>query len=334
MSSKVSVATSYGGVLGDTPLIIKVEGIVQTIRIDELFEGEVERLDVEVWQNGKFVRINKMRKYTSKKQIVRVLTGFGIVDCTSDYKLLKSNGKTYFPEEFQLKSMLMHQTDDSALLKSIKILPNEIECKEALEMGAFLRFGSCCELSAESGRDWLIEDADEKYLLSIKKRLGFPTVVYEPIPPLKKFQLRLLCDERPIVQRYRETFYNKHGELRVPSFIMQSKIEVVASFWDGYSKTKNTVTARSKQLATDIWLIARRLGLNVAVCDCSSLEDEEYDCSFFELHCLSREFRFVSNEIKRISEIHAAGEENLVYNLETESGRFSIGPGNLVLGSK
>jgi len=34
MSSKVSVATSYGGVLGDTPLIIKVEGIVQTIRID------------------------------------------------------------------------------------------------------------------------------------------------------------------------------------------------------------------------------------------------------------------------------------------------------------
>jgi hypothetical protein len=129
-------------------------------------------------------------------------------------------------------------------------------------------------------------------------------------------------------------FYNKHGELRVPSFVMQAKLEVVASFWEGYSKTKSTVTARSKQLATDIWLIARRLGFYVAVSDSFPLEGEEYDCSVFELDCIRREFRFVSNEIKRISEISAAGEERLVYNLETECGRFCIGPGNLVLGTK
>jgi len=334
MSKNGFQSSSTGGVLGDTTLIVNVNGVTQTIRIDELFEGEVGRTDVKVWQSGAFVRIKKMNRFTSKKQIVRVLTGFGVIDCSCDYKLLKLNGKTYFPKEFALKSMLMQQSDDTLLLHSITILPKEIDCKEALEMGAFLRFGSCCELSAESGRDWMIEDTDEKFLTAIKNRLPFPTVVHDPIPPSKKFQLRLLCDERPIVQRYRETFYNKHGELRVPSFILQSKLEVVQSFWDGYSKTKTTVTARSKQLATDIWLIARRLGLNVAVCDWFSLEDEPYDCSLFELHCLQREFRFVSNEIKRICEISAEGERNLVYNIETESGRFSVGPGNLILGTK
>ncbi len=325
------------GVLGDSLVIVNTETGLRTMSMYELFACDFEKQRIEVWNGERFDRVTSVRRFKTNKQIVRVLSTSSIVDCTCDFELLKSNRKFVRSADFAPKLTHLHQFDDAALLKRCEDSSEENECKEAFEIGAFLAHGRCCDLSAESGREWTIEHKDEKFLSKIKKGLQFPTVVCEPIPPSRKFRLCLQCDERPVVKQYLEIFYDKNGDLQVPSSIVNSKLDVVKKFWDGYTASKTrashlTVLARGKKLAADLWLIARRLGYNVVVYD--RLHFDESEKCGFELFCTFQQPRCKLGELSKVSEISAKGQTNLVYYVETETGLFCVGPGNQVCGKR
>lgn len=323
------------GVVGDTIVFVRKDSEVFTSRLDELV-GDVT--DVELWSNDKFCALTSLVSTSDKEKMVRVHTCSGVIDCTSNYPLLKRAKMAVSSIEHMKPDVtkLAHHSID-LLIKAFCTLPDEIDCPDAFALGAFISFGFCCPLSEESGADWVIEHENEEFLCEVKKCLKFLTVVHSPLPGSKRCQLKLLTDERPIVANFREMLYNKHGEMRVPKCIMNASQQVVERFWNGlmpfgrlitsFAKSHGTYPARGKQLAADIWILAHRVGLHVVLYE--TLTSEIPNLTKFELHCLWLKSRYDPDQLRYIYEIP---NEQTLYRITLKKvERVSIGPGNLLI---
>lgn len=335
------------GVVGDTIVFVRKNKSIYTSRVDELLSdccstsNEPNFSGVEVWTNDSFQPLANITKIETSEQIVRVLTNTGVVDCNVTYKLLKQKNKpTSIGELAPAKSKLAHQTDATLLLQQYDLLPDDIDCKEAFALGAFASFGACETLSAETGAYWRIEHTDEKFLMDVKNCLPFATGLYDTLQPPGRFRLTLSCDEQPICAYYREKCFNKHGEKRVPDFIMNAPQAVVVRFWAGLlprgrsvtagAKSHGTLTAHGKQLAADVWLLSRRIGFNVVLYE--TVSSAEPDTTMFDLHCLWMKSKYDPSEVRYVYELTKGGEKHMLYRVNVANSKlFSVGPGNLLV---
>ena len=126
--------TVYGdSVLPDTPLLIRRNGRISTIRIDELaglFDTErrwgtwheskehIEQKESEqiyIWTETGFTRIKRVIRHCSPvpRKIIRVLTHTGIVDVTEDHSLLCSEGNKIKPCDVAVGDELLHASMDA-----------------------------------------------------------------------------------------------------------------------------------------------------------------------------------------------------------------------------
>lgn len=334
----------YGdSVTGDTALIVRINGeIIQTKRIDELITtwldekgnllsgwtshrgGEKEQCltsNIEVWQNGGFTSVKRVIRHKCKKRIIRVLTRTGVVDCTEDHSLVTIEGKEISPNDVTIGDVLLHDLDDNLLLdllsspsKSDSNNTTPITVEEAYVMGVHAAAAAADDNEGYSSEPHGLEAG--------------------------KFN--------DTIHKYRTLFYNKHGEKKIPHTILAAPLDVVQSFWHGFhATTEEKLQARGqhenqtfsrweqqgKEMCTGMWILSRRLGWGI------SLDDILGKPHTFILTCNKSQQpqRKVGNTIKKKytllenSDDDDDDDDMYVYDLETESHHFHVGPGRLVV---
>jgi DNA polymerase elongation subunit (family B) len=162
----------YGdSVTGDTPVLVKMNGIMQYIEIQILMElcikikgashkwnnkDAVEPLNViYVWTEKGWTKIIRIirHKLAPTKKLMRIQTGGGYVDVTEDHSLVLANGNPAKPSEVAVGTQLLHSLPDE------KLEWKEVRGKKLKE--AYELFGSKNKLvSEENSKIILIKELD------------------------------------------------------------------------------------------------------------------------------------------------------------------------------
>jgi DNA polymerase elongation subunit (family B) len=346
----------YGdSVTGDTALVVRQAGRVATARIDELAPPEAwgpmggkpgkeeapAPEGLEVWQDGGFTPLRRLIRHACEKPLWRVLTHTGLVDCTEDHSLLRPDGSEAPPAEVSPGQELLH-ADDAGLLAELEAAETPgADYAEAWAMGLFAADGSCGRYDCPSGvkYSWAINNADRSALETAAGGLSFRTKILETMRSSGVYKLVPVGGLKAPTLRYRALFYNGAREKRVPPEILGAPLPVVLAFWEGFyagdgsragrqRQTQTVVSQKGKEMATGLWLLGRRLGMSVSV-NARPDKPEVFNLTFRDSKSKARK------EEKAVKKIGlrpaAAAASPHVYDLETESHHFHVGPGNLVV---
>ena len=336
----------YGdSVLGDTPLYIKrtAASPMEIIRIDDLYDSfgtGTSRIDAKdehivpdgsgpfVWSDAGWTHVRRLIRHTVDKQICRVLTHTGVVDCTEDHSLVGVDGIVLSPKEAGVGTCLMHrpitETDINVNASS------SITVDEAWVMGAFLADGY-----ADGKYHWCIAKLDGAHLQLVQDRAPFRTEIGKTYGVEGHYTRRITSGTEPS-KKYRRLFYDEHREKRVPLEILNAPLGIVQIFLDGFyagngsnkkeqreQKIKR-FDVKGKTTMTGLAYLYQRLGLHI------SINDRKNKHQIFRLTVHSGSYRRNEVAIKRMR-VLSEHEEHTVYDLETESHHFHVGPGNLVV---
>jgi len=125
----INIQVVYGdSVTGDTPLLLKKNGLVYIESIESIFdiskkeeypgfkifdktirlEKEFSTTDYQVWTDIGWVNIKKVIRHRCNKKIFRVLTHTGCVDVTEDHSLIKFNLESIKPKDLKVGDSLLH----------------------------------------------------------------------------------------------------------------------------------------------------------------------------------------------------------------------------------
>ena len=339
----------YGdSVSGDTALILQINGVLVTRRIDELVKSEdqwisygtekeaVEFLNaVQVWTESGFTQVQRIIRHKCKKRMFRILTHWGLVDATEDHSLLDENSIRVTPMQVNVGNLLLHA--ETLPTHSTSAPPDVItDLNEAWAMGLFMADGSADYYQCPSGSKstWAINKADHALLELAASRLTFSTVIIDSLESSGVY--KLVPHGGPygstvaLCKRYRDLFYNKCKEKIVPEQILCASIEVVQAFFNGFYAGDGDhggqyirVDQKGKQSCTGLILLAHRLGFS------TSLNERADKPNIFRFTCTRGNQRKPGRIIKRIYELPV--NEGYVYDLETESNHFHVGPGRLIV---
>lgn len=341
----------YGdSVTGDTALFIQNEDKnPKTTRIDELFESfdnikihrkdkeliDISDMNLKVWTEKGFTKIKSLirHKLDPKKKMFRILSHTGIVDVTEDHSLVLRNGEEISPNDVKVGTELLHNHEQHKSLNSILSYITE---NEAWVMGLFLADGSCDIYEYENCKkaSWAINKADLDLLNEAKEKCPFETKILDTIESSGVYKLVPYGESFvDICKKYRPLFYNKNREKKVPDIILNSPINIVQQFWNGFyagdgDKANPYGNCRfdqkGKEVCSGLYLLAKRLGYNVSVNERVSKPD------IFRLTMTKSYQRKNPDAIKVLRELPHPGDI-YVYDLETENHHFAVGPGALVV---
>jgi DNA polymerase elongation subunit (family B) len=355
----------YGdSVTGDTPVVLQdrfCEGQPRTYisRIDSIVDHELKdvwelrsdgkevcfpKKEVSVWQKGGFTKVNSIIRHVCNKPIVRVFTETGIVDCTTDHSLLTISCEKISPNDAKKGDLLLHSTDcpvsytkhSAAYLKEV-----------AYSQGAFLRFGYYKKID----HDWVwgIPHSNPNYLIRVSRGYYGASITEERSPGNYFLTLRPESRELYILNTL-AVLYNKNMEKKVNEALFKEKQSVIKSFLDGFGHTKHDLKTRDygydnsptyaddrvvltniegKELCAGIWLLYQKLDYADMI-----LRPGANGGSTFDM-CCSRTIifaQFVKESIVSITKLQIDSDTPIyVYDLETETHHFHVGPGNLVV---
>jgi DNA polymerase elongation subunit (family B) len=328
LATHYNIPSVYGdSVVGDTALVVRINGVVKVRSIDSLIEDEqewlphpgdkqkVELKGVDVWQDKGFTKVVRIIRHKCEKPIVRVLTNSGVVDCTDDHSLLSSSGEKVKPTGVKKGDKLLHSShfDVSSMCKSLPWYQTEYTAKEAFVMGLFLLHGSCDAF----GHFWTITHRDANVVIAVANCVITETKISSNDDGLWTLEL---CDDDHLklkCRQYHKLFYEQ-GEKKLPDFILSADDEFTTAFWSGYQESYNTAT---KVVLTALWLLAARLDKPVQLCESSDGLYLVRQQSTDPQDCVQKNIR-PNIEYK---------SDAVVYDLETYNHHFGVGPGNLVV---
>lgn len=300
----------YGdSVTEDTPLILRrPNGDVYLSRIDA-FDGEWERtgdgkefltnLHVQVWTHQGFHSILRVYRHAVQKPIVRVVTRSGMVDCTSDHSLVRNDMSVVSPNDVDVGDELLHRRlciDDTM----INLHDSNIDDDKAWVMGAFIRSGTL--------HPWRIH-GHSSCLEVLSGKLTFQTRIHP--------DGYLEASDDMDASLFYTVFLNKNGNETIPSLLLQSSYRVLIRFWMGYQSIQAPFPVGKLRL-TAIWIFMTRLGLHPAL----SVTDGV-------VHLIAS-----SNDNKTHTVLSTEPRDYhgmYVYDLETETSHFHVGPGDLIV---
>ncbi len=342
-----SAETVYGdSVKGDTPIYIKRKNSTpEIVRIDDLVKNgwnqwhdtkeAVTLQDIQIWTEKGWTNVDRIIRHrlAPTKKMYRVLTHTGVVDCTDDHSLIKSDGNEVKPNEVSIGTELLH---NNTLWKEFGSSSEIISIQEAWVMGLFLADGSADNYITNNGikSTWAINKADIELLKKASSYLPFPSKILDTIDSSGVYKLVPIGDIRTPTTQYRELFYNNSREKRVPSCILNASIEVVQSFMDGFYAGDGDKTGqqlgnyrwdqKGKEVCSGLTILAQRLGYSISINDRKTKQD------VFRITCTKSYQRKNNYSIKKMYEIPTDNIE-FVYDLQTENHHFAVGPGNLVV---
>ena len=348
----------YGdSVAGDSALVLRRAAApdrIFTARIDELVPAEAWRSynnkeaadtpGLEVWQDTGFTPVRRVIRHAHGRPLVRILTHTGLVDCTRDHSLLLPDGQEVRPAEVKLGCPLLHaaEQDVTALMdaadrdKLVDPACGRITEAEAFAMGLFAADGSCGVYQSKWGvkHSWAINNQDLSLLRRAQKSLPFGSKILDTLKSSGVYKLVPVGDFKTPTRRYRRLFYNQHREKKIPPEILGADLDTALEFWYGFYagdgdkakkqsvRTHWRISQKGKEMATGLWLLGQRLGWQVSI---NARPDKN---NVFRLtFCDSRHAR-PPHEVKKKWQLPSPGT---VYDLETASHHFHVGPGNLVV---
>lgn len=357
----VSIKIIYGdSVLGDSALLLRdpVSKLIYIETIQSIFdenkkveyagfkmfdksvrlEKEYSTTDYQIWTDQGWSNIKKVIRHKCDKKIYKVLTHTGCVKVTEDHSLLDENLNIITPKECIVGTKLLQSYPDSNEFNSSI---TSISKDRAFIYGFFYGDGSCDRYECPSGLkySWALNNSDKKILKKLKKLLKkeYPDnipVVYDTIESSGVYKLTM-NNPKFLIDEYRKKFYDSDRYKKVPTEILNSKDEIVQSFFDGYfaadgcRKDKEIIGCtrfdnKGQIGSAGLYYLMKRLGYNVSL---NTRTDKE---KMFRISVTKMKQRKIANKIKKI-ELISEKIDNFVYDLETECGRFQAGVGNIIV---
>lgn len=345
---KAEAKIVYGdSVTGDTPLLVKYNNIIQTIRIDELdyllsrswtpYHDTKKAIyisdnNIYVWSSSGWTKINRVIKHllSNEKQLYRINTHNGVVDCTNDHSLVLSNGLEVKPNDVSVGTELLHNDFNFEI---------ETDCgitkEEAFVMGLFVADGSSDVYSCPSGikASWAINKADITLLEKAKSLCPFETKILNTLESSGVYKLVPVGCITEVARKYRELFYNKSREKRIPSCILNARTEIIGEFWNGFysgdgDKDKKCFVRfdqKGKEIGAGLTLLAKKLGFYV------SINERASKTNTFRYTMTLTSQRKNKSAIKKLRILDKPHDKIYVYDLETENHHFGVGPGSLIV---
>lgn len=327
----------YGdSVAGDTVVLLRTPGSdeVWTSRVDELLpharwaestredkeEVKLRPHELEVWHEGGFTPVLRVLRHAVQKPVLRVsVPHLGVLDCTEDHSLVLAGGDAVAPGDIADPSQLEAAHSRGAVPEGNSGLGEDT----AFLYGLFFTGGRCSASVGPLPREapWRLL-CPHGTLARAQRALGREGSVQRG---QKHDVLRVRDDE--LAAEYATLFCNEHAERRVPRPVLNAPVASLWAFLLGALGGKDRHTKRldfvveGKEAAAGLWLLGRRLGYVVA------MQESRGCCRRFELgfHL----FR-VRPPIPPRLRTTPRQKNREVYDLETGSHHFHVGPGEMV----
>jgi len=358
----LNIEVVYGdSVTGDTPLLLKKNGMVYIETIQSIFiqdekieypgfkmfdksirlEKQYSSSDYQVWSDIGWVDIKRVIRHKTNKKIYRILTHTGCVDVTEDHSLLTEDKNIINPTECNLKTKLLTN------------YPTEFDCNidyqsseniskdKAYIYGFFYGDGSCGKYKCQSGLkfSWALNNSDLNVLdkvkcLLIKEYPESTPIIYDTLKSSGVYKLSV-NNPKSFVDEYRTKFYDSDRYKKIPTDILNSPNEVVKSFFEGYwaadgcRKDKESIGCtrfdnKGKIGSSGLYYLMRKLGYNVSL---NTRSDKE---NIIRHTITTSNQRKIHNQIKKIEPVDSK-DYNYVYDIETDCGRFQAGIGDIIV---
>lgn len=305
----------------------------QTIRL----EKQYGLTHYEVWCDKGWNPIKKVIRHKTNKKIYRVLTHTGVVDVTEDHSLIRSNYEKVKPKDLLVGDDLLHSFP-SDFNSNINTISND----RAYIYGFFYGDGSCGKYESKSGLkySWALNNSNLDVLNYLKNLLQkeYPNhkpVIYDTIKSSGVYKLSI-NDQKEFIEEYRAKFYDSNKYKKIPVEILNSSLDIVQRFFDGYwaadgcRKDKELIGCtrfdnKGKIGSAGLYYLMKRLGYKISL-------NTRYDKpDILRLTVTKNEQRKMFNKIKKIIECPDVTTEQFVYDLETEKGIFGCGVGEIQL---
>ena len=347
----VDLEVVYGdSVTGDTPLLLRKDGIVYIKNIAEIFNGdekynyegfkmfdktirlekEYSLSDFEVWSDKAWVKINKVIRHKCEKQIYKILTHTGYVKVTEDHSLLNSNGEIIKPNECDLNTELLTNYPN----EYVEINNNNMSDERAQIYGFFYGDGSCDGVKYT----WALNNADMNIInyfknLLEKEYLNHEAKVYDTMESSGVYKLTV-NNQKEFVEEYRKIFYDENRCKKIPTEILNSDINTIQHFFKGYwmadgcRKDKENIGCtrfdnKGQIGSAGLYYLMKKIGYNVSI---NTRSDKD---NIFRLTITNKNQRKITNRIKKIQIDEK--KYDYVYDIETENGRFQAGIGDIIV---
>jgi|694.fasta_scaffold67950_2 hypothetical protein len=351
----LDIQVVYGdSVTGDTPLLLKKDGLVYIETIQSIFdidkkqeypgfkmfdktirlEKEFSTTDYQVWSDIGWIDIKKVIRHRCDKKIYKILTHTGYVKVTEDHSLLDEKCNKLNPKECNLETKLLNDYP-LEFNESCDVISKD----KAFIYGFFYGDGSCNKYNCPSGLkySWALNNADMNVLNNLKKLLQkeYPNsvpVIYDTLKSSGVYKLSI-NNPKNIVNEFRNKFYDSDKYKKIPNEILNSNNEIVQSFFDGYwaadgcRKDKETIGCTRFDNKGDIgsaglYYLMKKLGYNISL---NTRTDKE---KILRMTITNKKQRKINNQIKKIEYIE---HNDYVYDIETNIGRFGAGVGDIII---
>lgn len=355
LKAKEFVEKEYNGkviygdsVTGDTPILVKdFNNNIDIISIDSLsniwfsydeFKKDDKNLHnkeqaysyYQVWSDNKWSNIKRVIRHKTNKKLYRVNTYQGCVDVTEDHSLIdindnqikpekcicyETNIKHNFPEHIEKEyiDMKPHICNESYMqVMETLNTKNKLSIEEAFLYGLYFGKGEIIDDSKISIK--LLDNTEE----IIKKHINIDNTNWI------LNDNKLINKDIILINHYKNLFYEKNRK-KLPKIILNSNRIVREEFFAGYLYTlsfNENININGKLAAQGMYYLLKSLDIKNISVELSDFIENKY--TFTNLSS-----NINKNLVKFYKEIK--NDDEYVYDIETETGKFHGGIGSIIL---
>jgi DNA polymerase elongation subunit (family B) len=275
-------------VTGDTPLLIRREGFIDTVAIEDFFSPTDTRKrailpdDIEVYAKGGWTKLqyayrHKRREDPGEKNIFGLNTYEGFVNVTDGHSVFLEDGSCIRGDEVKEDSLLMKE--DVPKLLEVDTIGEDL----AWALGFFAAEGSCGDYRESCGKlSWNISCQNEDLLMKAGRAFSaFFGIQFKILDVTESSQCKRLVpysahqkgNTKSLVAFFRKFCYTRYDWKKVPACVLNSSNITKQAFLDGYLAGDGNIdyqgnrrwSSISHPLIFGVWLLLKELGSNIRV---------------------------------------------------------------------
>jgi DNA polymerase elongation subunit (family B) len=292
---------------------------------DRYCKEQYQPNNVCIWTHKGWAKIVRIIRHKTVKKIYRVVTDSGIVDVTEDHSLLDSDAKIIKPVDCNIGQELLHLQPDLPYFNC-----NDISEYQAYVYGQFVASGKSKVYTSDYDTHYIWEIVNKSFDVLKKCKVYLEMIEYHKFNIIYRNNTYVLMpngdqDVGSFVKKYIANCYH-HNTKIVPNKILNSSLPIMARFKNGLDDThsmKDTVTKYTFDVIDQVTaqsyvVLLQMLGHKTKlVCNMATIvvysNDENIDTRIKDIRVLYEKY------------------DGYVYDIETETGVFHGGIGNMIL---
>jgi GDPmannose 4,6-dehydratase len=332
-----------------TPLIVRHDGMIGIVTPDELVpvmrkgrsQQTFESPDLEVWDGAQWTPVTaitatRRRTTDPDHRMLLIQARGGIVQATAHHQMLDADHEALPARSVQPQTHLA-LADGFPETPAWTVLTPEL----AELLGLLTAEGHVGQTGRIQFTNNDPELRERVATLWSKLFLGATRTAFHPsgFNREQKVGQLYLNGGRAVGQWLREQLYNAHGDKRVPPLILNSAVEIQQAYLRGYYAGDGLKAGNGDSVRTNSALLAQGLYWLYANQGrwCSVYVEQRGERVYYQLNIGSdhvighkgQHLRKSASEVRRVTE--SRGADEWVFDLETDSGRFCAGVGELVV---